>query len=452
MSVRSAKQAMVCLTLSLLGIGTISAQDLAERVALLDHADAKKRNAAYHSLLRDLPSKAVPLLAATLPKFGFHGQNFGALILARYPFSRVRGVLRKQLDSGIPFLELTSAASLHGFGDKKVANRVVDKIVGALRRPGVAPWTRATMLRRISKIRIPRVRDEVIGLLVPNMNLSVLSAALTYLAIEKVDAPRTVGRLEKVLGSAKLHVNGRLLSAAYLIWRGHPEHSTVCAKTLATVPKVWWPVWRYLKKTRHLDKAMLAALAQHAEKTADIDSLTNTLRILIPRKHAGLVRTLRKIGSKRDKKVQALAELAYQKLADIPDQLKPKELRGLFTDNPAWLSLFAAETLRRQDDDCGLQTVLELVGRPGPHRPEAIRVLGGYRYDEVVDPLVAALSDPAVEVRSRALTALGTVLANLFPYRRLDLRSTGYKPAAAPKLQQAAVGKIRAWWEERRQH
>ena len=100
-------------------------------VADLNHADAKKRRAAKRTLARTLPDKAVPLLADSLPRFKFSGQNYGAIILARYPFKRTRTVLRELLDCGTPYLELTSAIVLYQNHDKKVAGTVIGKIVTA---------------------------------------------------------------------------------------------------------------------------------------------------------------------------------------------------------------------------------------------------------------------------------------------------------------------------------
>lgn len=303
------------------------------------------------------------------------------------------------------------------------------------------------MLRRITKIEAPEVRDAARKLLVPGVHVSVLAAALNHLSLAKAEDPRTAKALDTLLQSAKTKGTARALCAAFHVWRGRPQHTAMLAKTLDALPVVSTWVWPYLKKTRTLDKTVLAAIARHAQRTRNITSLTNALDLLTRRKYADLIPTLRKVASRADKKDRKLAELAYNRLARMPDQLKTKELHRLLTAKPPWLNLFAAGTLRRRDDGSGMQRVLELVDRPGAHRAEAIRVLGGFRNDAIVGPLIEALRDPDTTVRTRGYAALGPVLRGLFPYRRFDLKSAGYSPTAARAVREAAVRKIHAWWD-----
>ena len=219
------------LGLVLLCAGTACGQDIAELIAELNHADAKRRVAAYRTLSRSLPRKAVPQLADALPRFGFSGQNYGAIILSRYPFPRVRSTLRKFLDCGVPFLELTSAVVLARNHDKKVEGRIIDKIITALGRPGVAITTRATMVRRITAVSTAPVRDAVRKLLVPGVHVSILAAALDHLSREDAEVRRTGEVVDTLLDSQETKGTARGLCAAFQVQRGGTKHVGTLAKT-----------------------------------------------------------------------------------------------------------------------------------------------------------------------------------------------------------------------------
>lgn len=78
------------------------------------------------------------------------------------------------------------------------------------------------------------------------------------------------------------------------------------------------------------------------------------------------------------------------------------------------------------------------------------RILGGFRRDGSVEPLLDALLDTDLTVRSYALTGLTAVLQALFPMRRLNLRTTGYAHSAPEAARRAAVEALRAWWKANR--
>ena len=58
--------------------------------------------------------------------------------------------------------------------------------------------------------------------------------------------------------------------------------------------------------------------------------------------------------------------------------------------------------------------------------------------------ILAALADGNSTVRMRAGFSLRAVLTSLFPYRRFDLRTTGYSYAATPERNRAAIAAVRA--------
>jgi HEAT repeat protein len=141
---------------------------------------------------------------------------------------------------------------------------------------------------------------------------------------------------------------------------------------------------------------------------------------------------------------ETVARAAFDALT-AAGALEAAGLRRLLAGRPP-LALRAAEALRRLDDASGLPRVLELAQERGTSRAEAVRVLGGFRVKEAVPPLLAALEDSELPVRASALTGLQGVLGSLFPYRRLNLQSTGYGTNAPEAQRREGAAKIAAWW------
>ena len=77
-------------------------------------------------------------------------------------------------------------------------------------------------------------------------------------------------------------------------------------------------------------------------------------------------------------------------------------------------------------------------------------MLSAFRSDQIVVPLIEALDHDRPAVRKTALTAVTTVLRRLFPYRRFDLRKTGYAVDADKARRQQAVRTIKIWWASHR--
>ncbi len=77
-------------------------------------------------------------------------------------------------------------------------------------------------------------------------------------------------------------------------------------------------------------------------------------------------------------------------------------------------------------------------------------MLGGFRTAKAVDPLLGALMDSKISVRANAYNSLSTVLRSLFPYRRLDLASTGYATSGSASARKTAVDAMKAWWAKHR--
>jgi hypothetical protein len=421
----------------------VSSQNPAKLVADLNHKNRNTSVAAYRKLYKELPPKAIPVLVERLPGFGFGGQNYGMLVLSRYADKQRRTPLRKLMITGTPFLQGCSAAILYRDGDKKA----LPHLVAALTMDRVGVTARATMVRRLTGIDHPDVLAAVREMLVPGVHFSILAAVIDFAWANK--DPQVVPAIEKLLRLKTTAGTARGLCAAFLVARDRFAHAATLGQTLAKLSAVSTLIWNYLDRARKLQHTVLHGVAGHAAKTKSITSLTRALKVLRAREYRGLMPTLREVANRKNEK---LAKVAFKILAEMPDQLKPKELREMLPSEKPWLALFAAETLRRRDDPVGLPRTLQLVARKDKlmdrYRVEAVRVLGGFRSNKVVQPLIDLLRHRVPGVRSRAYSSLQYVLRDLFPYSRFDFKTTGYKPWGKTAQRGPAVRTIQAWWDE----
>ena len=427
-------------TVTLLGTSS-PAQSAAELVARLSAKDAKTRAAAYRKLLKLLPPRAPSELAKRLPKAPYTAQYYGYAVLRRYRYKTIRPVLRKFARGDVPYLRLVASVDLHRHG----ANGYLTVIAKALRAEGVAAAPRSAMLRALGRVRDERIDASARELLHAKQNTAVLQAALDYLWA--AEDPLVAQRLNGLIHEPSLRgQTALLLAAAALAW-GVEDGGKALIKTLPATRVVGRATWAFLERASKLSPELLAAVATHAERCKNPASLRAATSLLVARRAKEAVATLRRIAASGNKR---LAEIGLAKLAELPGELEPKDLRAMLEGTAPRLQLFAAETLRRRDDLSGLSTVLRLAKSRDKERVEAVRILGGFVISVAVQPLIDALNDNDARVRNEAYRGLARLLPRLFPFRRFDLARTGYAPNASAAERGAAVRQINAWWQKNR--
>jgi HEAT repeat protein len=433
--------AAAALGASLTGIaGAQTGAELERLVAQLgNETDAQARYDAYAALARARSPEAVPLLVQALPGYGVYAQGLGISVLQAYPIDLSHPALRRLLDPKSPFLELAAAVALQRSG----AGDFNDHIVEPLRKAGVPAATRVAMLVRLYGIGDERVRAAVRALVTPDAETSVLEEALYQLLV--AGDGDAAGRAKELLAAPGLRDDARAALAAFLVGSGDESQSAVVADMVRSKSVVLSRLQRFLVRAPRLGDPLLAAIVALVEgdgRAPESWNLTAALSLLA--RHAGSqhLPLLKRLLEHPDAAVAKAAFEAFQKRAGT---LPPAALGKLLASDKPEMALAAADAMRRGDDNSGLPRVLELCRTQGSHRLEAVRILGRFRDLAAVRPLLALLEDGEVEIRTAASSGLSVVLANLFPYRRFDLSSTGYAANAPKAAREQGAQKIREW-------
>lgn len=435
---------LACVLLALLVIPVrlsaqkrFSTKDLSKLVADLGNSmDSNIRYAAYRKLIRTRPPKAVPLLVKALPAYPQAAQSLALSLLQGYPRDLSQPAFRKLLDCGAPLVEIGSAIALHRFGDKSQGKRIARMIAKAPRHDNL----RQLMLSRIGYLRDERVQAAVRALLVPGVTSSELDTILYHLLIN--EDPKAADAAFVLYGSEGLDESSRLVLGAFLIAKGRSVDASRLAEILPTT-RDFYRLQKYLSRADHLDKRILAAVADYLEHNQRSTYASYAISLLARHRYRKAIPTIRKLVTSTNSTV---SKAAFSALRDLGGFSNKSSLYQLLDSKSPDVVLSAADTLRRMDDATGLDAVLQVVKKGGRTRSEAVRVLAEFRDAKVVVPLFAALEDKDSAVRSQAYTGLGKVFRCLYPYKRIDLSKSGYSVNAGPTKRAIAVANLRAWW------
>jgi HEAT repeat protein len=103
------------------------------------------------------------------------------------------------------------------------------------------------------------------------------------------------------------------------------------------------------------------------------------------------------------------------------------------------------------DDHAGFPVLVALLAEgTNQQRYDAAKALGGFKTEEAVDALIPALLDDYQTTRMYAESSLLAILRALYPYKRFEIRTTGYERNAPKATREAAVRKITEWWTANR--
>ncbi|MFV1959778.1 MAG: HEAT repeat domain-containing protein, partial [Planctomycetota bacterium] len=319
----------------------------------------------------------------------------------------------------------------------------VPVMVMALTGKDLPPSTRIWMLRRLPIHAPPSLLDGVRSLLVPGADLSVLLLVTQEMHVRQDRAAMV--RYSRLLADAR--PGARAVAAAYLLRMGHTRRAAELAAALALGPG--GPELRQvevlLATLPRVPPPVLEAVTQRLGVERRPSLKIQAIRFLARFRHTKARPVLHRL---LDDRIPAVRKAAFDAIVTLASPLTEDTLRPVLADEDVDRRLWAADALRRRDDVEGLPVVIMALQKgTDAQRVAAARILGGFRTDGAVEPLLDAMEDDQPGVRAAALRSAQAVLASLFPQRRLVLTTTGYAADAPPEVRREAVDRIRRWWE-----
>ena len=419
--------------------------DVDRLLADLDGDDVARRSAALTALRRDKPPGVPARLVERLPAYGLMGRYYGVMVLESYPEKQARPALRALARGPDPYLRLSAGRALLAWNERGAA----DVIVEALGAEGVPAADRLYMVNRLFGVREAPVRAALRSLLDEEAEITFLGSVLWTLAQDPLGEDLVAVR---ALATAT-RVDVRALALAFLLRHGEEEGAPRLAEALASGDLDAAPLYRinnFLGAAPHVPKLVLEAVVSLLETEDDANALRAAVTIVQALRFAPAAPALQKLMRHES---ALLARSAFEALAELGGGIDAEQLRPLLEAPDDARRISAAELLRRMDDPSGLPVLADILrrGELVVDRAAAARALGAFTRRAAVEPLLDALLDGNVSVRSAALQSLDTLLRNLFPYRRLDLVAAGYAATADDTTRREAADRIRRWWTEKRE-
>jgi len=418
----------------------VGAESLEKLVANLDSKDPTVRSSAWTELRSRSDPKAIPLLLAALPEYSFWGRYYGAMVFDAYPPKLAKLAWRSLAKSADPYLRLCAGAGLIRNGEPKGA----ELVIRALKAEGQDSNTRMYMLNKLMSVRNARVAEAVRAFLRADEEPRLIGVALYVLSLQtdRGAIPACTALLEAPEAGV------RAMAAAYLFRLGDESFATRLATEIRSGEVAYTEFSRItslLRGAPRVPDEVLDAVTELLESEKNPSLLMQAVRLVAQYRHRKAIPALQKLLRHKSSMV---AKAAFEALSEMPGALDEGKLLPLLDSEDPDRRLQAAHALRRMGNETGFAVVLEVLTteKNATHRREAARILGGFRRDASVEPLLDALLDTDPSVRSYALTGLTAVLQALFPMRRLNLRTTGYAHSAPEAARRAAVETLRAWW------
>lgn len=446
-------------------------------VAQLGGPDVAARSKAYTALRARDAGKVSARLADHAHELESTGQYYAVLLLNGFPHDASERALRSWTRGKTPYLRVCAAQILDQRGEKGMAGVIEKELARDDLPAGV--WQRMMVWLRYG--RVPKDDGLYAALVAPlertDPAVDPVVALETAYVLEGVGDAATqfaVPAFGKLLADPRPGV--RLTAAALLYRLGEGDGTPLIAAFRAggADSGVYYFVRDVFYRapvrapTPEIVDAALAATRLPASDS-DLRALVTVIEVLGDKR---ATERLVELASHESSVVAKAAADAYAKLTGAQPDIGVTGARTDAEDTVqlaqwikkrdtaklvAWLAdetvarrLAAADALRRMDDRQGLVVVLEaLVGTDVAARRDAARILGGFRAEEGVAPLIDATLDDDVTVRTYARTALQATLQTLFPQRRFQMTNRGGRHDDDPAVRAERARTLKAWWTER---
>lgn len=418
------------------------AGDIEKLVEQMGGADQAARYPAYRELLDRKDPAAVGPIVERVSSWEPSAQTYGVSILDTLPAKETAAAWKRLLGSPAPFVRVAAAQKVE---DRERGARVIAEVVADA---GIDETPLLYVLGRLSGNTDPAVAKALRTRVNVNSTPAILTRALESLAFS--GSRDTAPAVRDV--AAKGDRARAAIAAAWLLRFGDDEYAQTLADGLregAVRSSEFTYLAQWLEKADYLPTTVLDVLVERLGTETEGFVLGRIANVLGAARHAGAVPALRKLLASTD----STASLgALEALLLIPGGLDRDAVKARLTSTDAALRIAAADALRRTDDFSGLSVVIEVLRTQGsPQRWKAAQALGDFRVDDAVEPLLEAMACDDPSTRSYASTSLASVLRTLFPYRRIDFKSVGFRQDGADTAARAqAVDAIRKWWTEHR--
>jgi HEAT repeat protein len=428
--------------LIVLAASAAAQDDLPGLVRDLGSSEVRRRSSALSALQQRKDPRIVPLLLAAIPEFDLLGRYYAMLVLDSCPAELAQKAARSLASADDPYLRVAAGTILLRAGE----DRAADLVAKGLRAEGVETQARLYMMYRLHGIDHPKVLSAIREFVRKGEEVSLLGQALDLLVVRP---DRDAAALCERLVVEEDRAGVRAMALAWLYRTGRTERAADLAREIAgggMDVNEFFRVKNLLWAASRVDEVILDALVSMVEREKDnVSVLQSAVDLLAKYRHRKAIPLFRELLSHENR---FLAKAAFEALAGIPGALDAALLLPMLGAEDADRRLWAADALRRRDDDAGLSAVIGVLDRGTPNqRQDAARILGGFRVGAAVEPLLSAMDDVDQTVRMQAGNSLGSVFRALFPYRRVDFASVGFAWNAPPAARSAALLKIRAWWE-----
>ncbi len=436
--------AVAALAALLLASGALAfaGDDAATLVKDLGGDDWVKRNAAYSTLQVRKPPEAVPLILKGIASWDVTAQGLAIYVLASYPPEIAKPALGRLVADGAPFVKGAAAAALARTGDARAAQALAD----LLSSKATDEATLVLVFGRMSGITEPAVVRAAKGLVRGDATPAVVGSALYYL--EYAQDPTAKAVAEPLLSHASPGM--RAIAAAFLFRMGEEDKGDDLAAAMKTreIPYAeFLRVQPFLYNAPRLPEALLDVFLAFLDDPPSGWSVSVLMSHLGASAYSKAIPVLRRF---LDSKEAGLAKAAFDALSQIPGGLDAATLKAILDGDDEARKIAAAQALRRADDLSGLPVVLDVLAHGKTSKEDAARTLADFRVSAAVEPLLAAMADDKPLVRTYASQSLATVLATLFPYRRLNFATVGWDANAAAPARESALKRIRSWWDANR--
>ncbi|MFK7739974.1 MAG: HEAT repeat domain-containing protein [Planctomycetota bacterium] len=420
--------------------------DLASTVEQLNAKDGRSRSQAIQLLRRESPAKVVKRMRKQVASFEPRGIDAAMAVIRSYPFEEIEAQLRTLAKAETPQLRAGAAAimwrGLSGFGNERKLKKYAQSVAVAIRE--AVPERKLDVVRLSTACTAPEV------VLACRACLDFETRGGIAVGILRDLIQREGGVSEETLVDVEplLESKDKLTCAAALAYmcrdRSDAGRDAQLARLYRESDNTFFATQDLLGSDRALGEPIVDAVAQLLAAPRSKHVIPRLVNFLQAQSADVATRALRKLVG--HEKAEFRKE-ALDRLANIPGGLRTPALQQMLREGTTPARIVAADTLRKRDDDSGLEVLMQLAKKaPAKHRSDLAEALAGFRSLAAMPALLDMMNDKDAAVRRHAWTGFQNVCSARFPYRRFRWQDAGYDPNSSDRT--TGLAALREWWRE----